>query len=233
VKALPDLYKIYTEPIAVILSNKAFGIDIGRVIIDLIMYADDLITISNNAVDAECILNEITNFGAEHLIQFNASKTNLIVIGKKEPTDLKLCNSSITEVESFKYLGTIVQKDGSHKLHVEARRKAAFTALNNLKTIGLLNNNLDYNNRKKLFIIYIRPVLYYGTDAMSLNEQETNIIAETEALILKNIMSLPIYSLTSELYNVLSLLFAKEHLRKIQLNFLLTLQQNEYTKKSL
>jgi hypothetical protein len=66
---------------------------------------------------------------------------------------------------------------------------------------------------------------------MSLNEQETNIIAETEALILKNIMSLPIYSLTSELYNALSLLFAKEHLRKIQLNFLVRLQQNEYTKK--
>lgn len=46
--ASPDMYKIYTNPIVVILSSKPYGITIGDMIVDLIMYADDMVTISNN-----------------------------------------------------------------------------------------------------------------------------------------------------------------------------------------
>lgn len=177
------------------------------------------------------ILDEITKFGQAHKIQFNPSKTNLLVSGKKEATNLKLCDKQITEVDNFKYLGTIIQKNITHQLHVEMKRKAAFASLNNLRTIGLLSNHLDLKNKKKLFNIYIRPVLYYGAEAMDINEREMEVLSKTDTMILKNVMGLPINTLNSELYNALALLLPQEHLFNLQLKFLVRALENDYTNK--
>jgi hypothetical protein len=48
-------------------------------------------------------------------------------------------------------------------------------------------------------------------------------------MILKNVMNVPLYCLSSELYNALTISFTNEHILKNQLKFLIRAQLNEYT----
>ena len=65
-------------------------------ILNIIMYADDIILVADNAVDAQLLLDAVTKFGFESKIKFNPEKTSLMVCGSKSiPFELKLCNKSI------------------------------------------------------------------------------------------------------------------------------------------
>ena len=89
----PDLYKLYSEIIAIKISNLKLGVKYGNINIDILMYADDIILTASSAQDAQTMLNEVSKFGETHQIKFNPTKTSLLIYGAKKGTLLMQSNN--------------------------------------------------------------------------------------------------------------------------------------------
>ena len=96
-----------------------FGIKIGSVSIDIILYADDLLLITDTKWKLSQMLNILTNFGQNSEIKFNGSKTTLMIYNKRmgdnrrmfieseNKVKLELSGENIVPTDKMKYLGCI------------------------------------------------------------------------------------------------------------------------------
>ena len=58
----PDLYKIFCEIIAIEITILLKGLLIGNMVVQIIMYADDITLIADSAEDMQILLNKIGEF---------------------------------------------------------------------------------------------------------------------------------------------------------------------------
>ena len=68
----------------------------------------------------------------------------------------------LENVESFKYLGSMLTNDGRCTREIKSRIAMAKSAFNKTKT--LFTNRLDLNLRKKLIKCYIWSMAFYGAE---------------------------------------------------------------------
>ena len=125
----PELYKLYSEIIAIMIRLLNFGINYGSMEINILMYADDVILITHCKYEAQKMLDELTVISDSHQIKFNPDKTNVMILN---PTDsdidlkLYLCSQPITRSESIKYLGTGLHESHLNKAHIDKRKRCNY-----------------------------------------------------------------------------------------------------------
>jgi hypothetical protein len=64
---------------------------------------------------------------------------------------------------------------------------------------------MSVSTKISLFKIYIKPLLYYGLEALDLNKSEINEIKKCESSIVKKLMGISKYCHTEELFSALLL----------------------------
>jgi len=227
----PALYKIYTETIAEEIEKLNVGVRIGKCLVNILMYADDVIVIGEKLEDVQKMLDVISKFGHEYQVKFNPDKTNVMIEDPKNKLGdlhLTLCNQDLVKSGEIKYLGSQIQINGKIKNHIEMRKKKSNASMNSLKSMGILNTEMDICNKVKLFNIYIRPILYYGTDTMYFNKGDINTLRKIEGNILKEVIGIPHGCRSELLYSALKMSTTEESLRKYQLKFLARALENDY-----
>ncbi len=70
----------------------------------------------------------------------------------------------VRQEEKFKYLGTIIYRDGSLRKEFEERLKKANQAVGMLKVIWN-SNNFSIHRKIKIYKITVRPILIYGHES--------------------------------------------------------------------
>jgi len=227
----PALYKIYTETIAIEIDKLNVGVKIGKCLINVLMYADDVIVLANSEKDAQSMLDVITRFGHEYQVKYNPDKTNVMVEDHKNQLanlNLKLCNKELVHTNQIKYLGSQIEVDGKINAHIDTRKNKANASINNLKSLGILNTEMSISNKIKLFNIYVRPILYYGNETMYFNKGNVDTIRKIEGNLLKQVIGIP-YGCKSELiYSALNMPITEESLIKNQMKFLKRALENDY-----
>ena len=71
----PLLFNVYMDALSSSLSNTPIGCSIGGVMVNHIMYADDLVIISPSAKGLQRLLDICADYGQSHDILFNYGKT--------------------------------------------------------------------------------------------------------------------------------------------------------------
>ena len=71
----PLLFSVYMDALSSSLSNTPIGCSIGGVMVNHIMYADDLVIISPSAKGIQRLLDICAGYGQSHDILFNDGKT--------------------------------------------------------------------------------------------------------------------------------------------------------------
>ena len=92
-------------------------------------------------------------------MEMNMEKTKVMRISRQFP--LKIMN-----VESFKYLGSILTNDGRCTCEIKCRIARAKAAFNKKRT--LFTSTLDLELRKKLVKCYIWSIASYGAETWTL-----------------------------------------------------------------
>ena len=114
----PVLFNLYLDELSTALNDVHVGCMIGGARVNHILYADDLALVSPSLSGLEK-LNKICELEAQsHNIIFNAAKSNLLIMrgnGANQLVNhsLKMNGETVPEVEHVKYLGTILNSDGS------------------------------------------------------------------------------------------------------------------------
>ena len=87
-------------------------------------YADDTVLISESQDQLKQLLNKVVEASEAKGLTINCKKIECLVVSKKSiipKSKLQIGNNIIKQVESFKYLGSIMTADG--KCDVEIRRR--------------------------------------------------------------------------------------------------------------
>jgi len=95
------------------------------------------------------------------------SKIKVMRISRQpSPVTIMINRKQVKNVECFKYLGSMLTKDGTSTSEIKSWIAMAKAAFNKKKT--LFTNKSDLNLRKKLVKCYIWSMTFYGAETWML-----------------------------------------------------------------
>ena len=133
----PHLFKVYVDGLSVILNSHKIGCSINNLIINHLMYADDIVLISPSSAGLQTLMEVCKQFGEVNEIKCNSKKSAILPFMPNEKKKLRipkfhLNNESVPIVGSFEYLGHILLKEGTDDLDIERQRKKIYAIGNSL-----------------------------------------------------------------------------------------------------
>lgn len=213
----PLLFAIYIADVVGVIDNLKIGVRVGGQLVNVLLYADDIVLLSESKRDMNEMLNAITNYGKTKEIKFNGNKTNLLIFNKKNKKltkseiddeikiKLKLDGEEVVEVEQARYLGFMLDVNSMNKTHLESLHSNFANKLSKLNLAGLDKKEMLSKTKSILYKAHLRPLLYYGVDCISLNIGETREIYSAEGNTLKLIQGLYTGILSTELFLALGM----------------------------
>ena len=164
----PILFNIYVNEIFNLVNeNNDSNIYLDNTKVNALMYADDLILLSETREGLQNLINKVNDFCTERKLNINAKKTKVMVFnrGNKLIKANLFCNTTLLEnVKTFKYLGiTVSAKNCSFSPTIDdlsTRANRAIFALNNKIKLSLIPPKLAL----KIFNAQIAPILLYGSE---------------------------------------------------------------------
>jgi hypothetical protein len=239
----PKLFSIYIDELIKQVESSDAGVKINKRKLDIVVYADDILLMSTTKKGLQEQINITQQFGETNEISYNPSKTILMVFNKKTTRtaqemrsdswqeNVKLNGTNIEQVSQMKYLGVQISEDDKNVEHINKRKRAAFTALMKLKTLGIIDRNLHPTMKGQLYKTYIRPVLFYGLENFFLTKRDRLRIKRIEGNIVKTILNIPNRCRTSNLFYALKIEPTSQRIDILKTEFYKNLLKNQYTRK--
>lgn len=162
----PTLFNIFLDDLVpCILNSNGDHPSLNNTVIPLLMYADDVVLISESPEGLQLSLNALNNYCKTWRLNVNLKKTKIVVFENRRslaPVFL-LGNNVIARVDEYKYLGIIFSYTGNFKAaQIDLYKKA-------LKALFGIHGKINFHSinpilAKKLFSSLIRPILTYGSE---------------------------------------------------------------------
>ena len=119
------------------LNKYNIGCALGKLILNHLMYADDLVLISPSTYGLSKLIKECEEFGLEFDIKFNSNKSAVMFIHPENMAymkfpDFKINDELISVVSDYVYLGHIICKDLSDDLDILKQRRKLFVQGNSI-----------------------------------------------------------------------------------------------------
>jgi hypothetical protein len=231
----PRLFSIYVEDLITELEDSGLGTHINGISTGVIMYADDLIIMSDTKLKMQRMLLIVENYCKRWEIKINAEKSQHIRFGPgnagEERGCLKLDGQPIETVEKMKYLGVWISNNLKCDEHIEQKRTSTVNAFNSLRKVGITDINMNPSLKAFMYKVYCRPILYYGIENLSLLKKDLKEIQTAEATLIKRSLGLSKTVHSSKLLTAMEITPAVDRIQSIKLNFLKRICGNEKTAK--
>ena len=110
----PALFRTYLTDLGDYL-EKHVGLCMSETIMAHLLWADDLVLISDSESGLQKQLDGLSKFCSKNLMIVNELKTKVLVFGSQTKVNIDFNGKTIEQVESYKYLGNIVNTVHSYK----------------------------------------------------------------------------------------------------------------------
>ena len=150
-------------------------------------YADDAVLIGRTPQDLQSLLTRMHEISQEVGLKINTRKTEIMRTEYALEDEITLEGERVNEVESFKYLGTMISNTGSLELEFNERLKKANQTMGRLSKIWK-SNRLKLHIKIRLYISLVRSVLLYGHESWYDNETISNRFLRFENKALRRIL---------------------------------------------
>ena len=170
--------------------NVENGITIDRTHFTHLLYADDIVLMSDSPKGLQNSIDSLHNFCVKWHLIVNTSKTKTMKIGTKSMVTFSYNNQNIENVDTYKYLGHILSnhKHTHHKMPnylVTQACKAIFALQGKMKpSLGYISPTLAI----KMFDSYVLPILEYNNIFWFKNTQIPEI-EKVQLRYLKNVLN--------------------------------------------
>ena len=197
----PMLFNLYLNEIPSLLDNN----DTDGILLpngsrlNCLLYADDLVLISNSTKGLQNALTILSQFCEDWLLNVNAKKTKILIFQKKcrkstyEKQHFFINGNKIEIVNNYTYLGINVSSNGSFRINkinlMEKTRRSIFASRRYLDF-----SKLPIHLANKIFASLFLPILTYGTevwgayDKDDFNSWEKDIVEKTHVFFCKQFL---------------------------------------------
>ena len=162
---------MYVNDLETVLSTK--GVDAGRLKLFLLIYADDIVIVSETHSDLQQGLNILSDYCQRWKLTVNVDKTKVMIFrkGVRVPDNISFNyrNREIEIVKKFTYLGFVFTCGGSLVETYNTLSGQAIKALFKLNSIIYRYPGISVEHILNLFDKLIIPVLSYGCEVWGLN----------------------------------------------------------------
>ena len=106
----PYLFCIHVDEISKMLNKVHVGCFVGTMLVNHLMYADDLVLLSPSAAGLSILLSICSTYGIEYDVMYNSTKRNILVFRSRllknvHVLEFEINNTAIDRVPIYKYLG--------------------------------------------------------------------------------------------------------------------------------
>ena len=127
-------------------------------------YADDAVLISPSVQGAQNLINSLVAEGRKVGLRINIQKTEILRNEFADRGNCSIGDHDLPNVNSFRYLGTIIDSKGSLAVELEDRLKRANQAMGMLKAVWQ-SGNLSLHTKVRLYKTMVRSILMYGCES--------------------------------------------------------------------
>ena len=130
----PLLFAMYVDDLIERVEKMNTGPRLGELILDIILYADDILLIASSKEELQKKIDIVSQYGREFEIKFNPDKTFYLEFGGKNKKQATFAQSNnevimmdkqtVKKVDQFKYLGVIITTNLRSDEHLLTRRKS-------------------------------------------------------------------------------------------------------------
>ena len=121
------------------------GIKVGEEKLSILLFADDVVLLTDNLDDMQKLLEETDKFSEDMEMKFAIDKCKVLMINGNENeiqnNKLKLSGMELERVEEYKYLGVKLDTKGMDKEKNGLRKKAE-------KMYGIINGKINLRVNK-------------------------------------------------------------------------------------
>ena len=150
------------------------GYSINGHIISNLAYADDLAALNSNINELQNFVNKLAENAEEIGLKINLKKTVTMTTDKHQPElNIKIYGKPIKQVTQFIYLGHKISATCNSEITVKHRIGLGWAAFGKNEKI-LKSKRVPLYIKKKIYDVYILPVILYGADCITWTPRLTN-----------------------------------------------------------
>lgn len=162
----PTLFSAYVNDMALELKDMNLGIQIGDDNICILLYADDIVILSENENNLQIMLDHINRWCLKWRLKANINKTNIVHFRKlsQPQTEVifKLGEQTVNKTSSYKYLGCILPYTLDFTTTANTLADAAGRALGSVINKYKCAGGLPFSTYTKLYNMCVATVMDYA-----------------------------------------------------------------------
>ena len=172
----PFLFAIYIEDVLLELKNKRKGCVIGGTYLGCILYADDILLLSQSVTCLQSMLCICDDVGARLDLKFNVKRSSVLRIGKRfnvSCCNLLLNNIVLPFVEEIKYLGVTIKRG------LNFSRSTCSTKIKFYRSFNAVYSKAFFAPEEvlvNLFKFYCLPIITYACEAIPPSKSELKVL---------------------------------------------------------
>ena len=135
-------------------------------------FADDLALLSHSHQQMKEKTRDLVKTSQSTGLNVHPGKTKILKINTSSNSQISINGNPLEEVDSFTYLGSIIDRDGGTDADVKARigkARGAFIQLRNIWKSGVIGKR----TKIRIFNSNVKSVLMYGSETWRLTKQTT------------------------------------------------------------
>lgn len=152
-------------------------------------FADDLVVYAKNEKDLQTNLDIWKTALQKRNLKINAEKTKVMLIGKEnKELEIQLNGNRMEQVETFKYLGVKVHKDGRNDAEINGRIESALKMYYALGKTFIRKKEVSKKTKMTVYKTIFIPTLTYGSESWVLTKETKRKLQTVEMKYLRAVL---------------------------------------------
>ena len=144
------------------------------------MFADDIMLCREDRRQLQDVLEVWRNALEKRGLKVSRSKTEYMQAGGVDDSgELRLQGETVKKVEIFKYLGSVVSRDGSCEEEIRRRIQAGWLSWRKISGV-LCDRKLSARVKGKMYKCVVRPAIMYGMETVAVTDKQVGKLEVAE-----------------------------------------------------
>ena len=184
------LFNLYTEKIMhkAELDEDDLGVRVGGLRLTKLQYADDTTLMAESSEDLKMLITKVKEESANAGLYLNIKKIKMMMTDNT--SEFQIDGDKIEVVQSFNFLGSLVNKYSTSSEQIKRRLDLARVAMVKLKYL-MKSSRLNKESKIKMVRPLVFPIAMYGFESWTIRKQGRHHIDAFELWCWRRVLKIP------------------------------------------